>query len=65
VKYTESDRLNTKVLELLTALEAQDKFRIKIWNKSTNAVIYDNQLGTPDGADPTTIIGGGSIIIHR
>jgi len=26
--------------------------------------IYDNQLGTSDSADPTTAIGGGSIVIH-
>lgn len=57
---------------LLTAIDGQinggggqDKFRIKIWDKNTNVVIYDNQIGTPDGTDPTTVIGGGSIIIHR
>jgi hypothetical protein len=43
-----------------------DKFRIKIWNKTTGATIYDNQVaGDPtDTADPTTSIGGGSIVIH-
>jgi hypothetical protein len=41
-----------------------DKFRIRIWDKATDAVIYDNQLGADDGADPTTVIGGGSIVIH-
>ncbi len=57
---------------ILTAIDGQinggggtDKFRIKIWNKISGSVIYDNQLGTPDGSDPTTVIGGGSIIIHR
>jgi PKD repeat protein len=42
-----------------------DKFRIKIWNKTTNAVIYDNQLGGGDYDDPTTALGGGSITIHK
>jgi len=43
----------------------QDKFRIKIWDKNSGVVIYDNQLGTSDDSDPTTVIGGGSIIIHK
>jgi hypothetical protein len=41
-----------------------DKFRIKIWNKATNAIVYDNEIGTADTANPKTAIGGGSIIIH-
>jgi hypothetical protein len=57
---------------ILTAIDGQinggvglDKFRIKIWDKTTNNVIYDNQLGSSDNETPATIIGGGSIIIHR
>jgi hypothetical protein len=57
---------------MLTAIDGQvnggggtDKFRIKVWNKSSGVIIYDNQLSTPDGSDPTTVIGGGSIIIHK
>ena len=42
-----------------------DKFRIKIWDKATGVVIYDNQLGAPDDADATLAIGGGSIVIHK
>ncbi len=42
-----------------------DKFRIKIWNKATSAVVYDNQLGGGDFADPTTAIAGGNIVIHK
>lgn len=42
-----------------------DKFRIKIWDKSTDRVVYDNQIGSSDGTDPTTVIGGGSIVIHK
>lgn len=41
-----------------------DKFRIKIWDKSTDAIIYDNQFGDADGADASTVLGGGSIVIH-
>lgn len=41
-----------------------DAFRIKIWDKASDQVIYDNMLGLPDddyGAQP---LGGGSIVIH-
>jgi uncharacterized repeat protein (TIGR01451 family) len=41
-----------------------DRFRIKIWNLATGAVVYDNQIGAADGADPTTQLGGGGIVIH-
>ena len=43
-----------------------DKFRIKIWNKDieSNNTIYDNEIGTAEDAEPTTVIGGGSIIVH-
>jgi len=40
-----------------------DKFRIKIWDASKNAV-YDNQFGAADGVEATTNIAGGNIIIH-
>jgi hypothetical protein len=40
----------------------QDKFRIKIWDSYGN-VVYDNQMGADDAADPTTVIQG-SIVIH-
>lgn len=43
-----------------------DRFRIKIWNANQgNGVVYDNMMGAADGADPTTTLGGGSIVIHR
>jgi VCBS repeat-containing protein len=41
-----------------------DMFRIKIWNKATGSVMYDNQPNAPDAADPTMAVGGGSIRIH-
>ena len=56
---------------LLTAVDGEinggggtDKFRIKVYNKATSAVLYDNMLGSADGAAPTTVLGGGSIVIH-
>jgi hypothetical protein len=42
-----------------------DKFRIKIWDKLSSAVIYDNQTGAADNADATTAIEAGSIAIHK
>jgi hypothetical protein len=51
---------------MLTAIDGSpDKFRIKIWDKASGEVIYDNQLGAVDTADPTTAIQGGSIVIHK
>jgi hypothetical protein len=55
---------------LLTAIDGQrpgggdvDKFRLKIWD-SADVIVYDNQMGASDTADPTTALGGGSIVIH-
>jgi hypothetical protein len=43
-----------------------DKFRIKIWNTSTGATVYDNVVGASDDIDSASpqIISGGSIVIH-
>jgi hypothetical protein len=41
-----------------------DKFRLKVWNTATNAVVYDNQAGGGDQAAPANVLGGGSIVIH-
>src|SRR5690606_19696386 len=46
-----------------TANYSTDLFRIKIWNDQ--GVLYDNMLHAEDNADPTTVIGGGSIVIHK
>jgi hypothetical protein len=52
--------------EALTPSTDVDLFRIKIWDKDNgDVVVYDNQLGDADDADPTTAIGGGSIVIHK
>jgi PKD repeat protein len=49
----------------LSAIDgAPDRFRIRIWNLASGTVVYDNQGGASDTADPTTILGGGSITIH-
>jgi hypothetical protein len=57
---------------LLTAIDGSvnggggiDKFRLKVWEKTTSAIVYDNQVGSADTADPTTALGGGSIVIHK
>jgi hypothetical protein len=57
---------------LLTVIDGQinggggiDKFRIKIWDKGTGEIVYDNQMGGSDTDNPITILGGGSIVIHR
>lgn len=42
-----------------------DKFRIKIWDKASGEIVYDNQIGASEDAEPTTVIGGGSIVIHK
>jgi hypothetical protein len=56
---------------LLTAIDGQipggggeDKFRIKIIDKDTDTVVYDNQRGDLDDADATTVLRRGSIVIH-
>jgi N-acetylneuraminic acid mutarotase len=41
-----------------------DKFRIKIWDRATGVVVYDNQAGAADDTAPATAIGGGSIVVH-
>lgn len=42
----------------------QDRFRIKIWNKADESIVYDNEHITDELSDPSTAIGGGSIVIH-
>ncbi|HBG74617.1 MAG: hypothetical protein A2X25_11335 [Chloroflexi bacterium GWB2_49_20] len=57
---------------MLTAIDGQisggggvDRFRIKIWEKSTDKIIYDNMLDAADDATQLTELGGGSIVIHK
>jgi PKD repeat protein len=52
--------------EKLTPSTDVDLFRIKIWDKDLgDSVVYDNEMGAGDDADPTTAIGGGSIVVHK
>jgi hypothetical protein len=55
---------------ILTAIDGQltggggaDKIRMKIYNKSTGQVYYDNQPGTSDANDPVTAVTSGSSIV--
>ena len=59
---------------LLTATDGQisggggvDKFRIKIWDKTTGQTAYDNSVGASDDIDTANpqAIGSGSIVIHN
>jgi hypothetical protein len=57
---------------MVTAIDGQlkggggiDKFRIKIWDKATDEVVYDNRLGEPDDGDAADAIVAGSIVIHE
>lgn len=48
---------------LLTASDGErmgssDRFRIKIWDKGTGSVVFDNQVNASDTAEPTTALGG-------
>ena len=51
--------------EKLTPSTDVDLFRIKIWDKGTDSLIYDNQFGDDDNVELTTKIGGGQIVIHK
>ncbi len=57
---------------MLTAVDGRlsggggvDRFRIKVWDSETGAVVYDNQMGAGDSDTPVTALGGGSIVIHK
>jgi hypothetical protein len=54
----DGDNLNPKTV---------DRFRIKIWDRTTGNIVYDNQVSVDqsDTADPTTAIAGGNIVIHK
>jgi len=46
------------------SIEGHDTFRMRIWDLASGDVWYDNEPGAPPFADPTTQLGGGSIVIH-
>jgi hypothetical protein len=41
-----------------------DRLRIRIWERSTGTIVYDNESGTDDTADPASVLGGGNIVIR-
>ena len=54
---------------LLTVIDGQapggdgvDRFRLKVWNEKTGEVVFDNQSGASDDADPTNAVGDGKTI---
>ena len=50
---------------ILTMLDdAVDKIRVKIWHKTTGAIVYDTQPGASDAADPMTPVTG-SIVLQK
>jgi len=51
---------------MISAVEGQTYlFRIKICDTTAETVIYDNQMGVSVEANPTTALGGGSIVVHK
>jgi hypothetical protein len=42
-----------------------DRLRIQIWDSASGLLVYDNQRGAPEGAEPTSVPGGGSIAVGR
>jgi PKD repeat protein len=42
-----------------------DELRIKIWDLSSGAVVYDNEMSDADDSPSGTALGGGSIVIHK
>jgi len=44
----------------------EDKLRLKIWEiANPDNIVYDNEIGVPELDNPTTELGGGSIVIHK
>jgi hypothetical protein len=57
---------------LITAIDgaligngAPDRLRIKIVNRATSAVVYDNQMGQIEDSDAATVIAGGSNVLKK
>ena len=57
---------------LLTAVDGNaknstgnDTLRLKVWDLESDGVMFDNQRGADDNADPATAIRSGSIVVHR
>src|SRR3989475_196376 len=55
----------TAVDDAINGSGGGDNLRIQIFDKGTGGAIYCNQLNAGVGANPTTVLGGGQIIIHH
>ena len=42
-----------------------DRLRIRIWDSASGVLVYDNQRGAPQEAEPATALGGGSVTVGR
>jgi parallel beta-helix repeat protein len=56
---------------ILTAIDGDvsggggaDRLRLKVWERATGTLVYDNQLGDDDDVLPSVGLGGGSIVVH-
>jgi hypothetical protein len=47
------------LVSVVNSNSVADKVRLKIWNKATGIVIYDNQPGALDNADATQAVATG------
>ncbi len=45
--------------------QGADALRIKIWSLESGDMVYDNQRGESDNSNAVTVLGGGSIVIHK
>ena len=45
------------------AVPGPDRLRLKVWDRATGTVIYDNQLGAADDAPAATTIAAGAITV--
>ncbi len=71
-KYKGTGTVNGKGLYgfMLTANDGDlkdgtDTFRIKIWDRASDVVIYDNKMGEPDDSYEGTTLSGGNIVVHK
>jgi hypothetical protein len=44
--------------------ELVDTFRIKIWDRTEDDILYDNKMGEAHTADATDAIEGGNVVVH-
>jgi len=42
-----------------------DRLRLKVWDRATGVIVYDNQLGASDDATATTAIANGAISVGK